>query len=127
MKAILQRWQRQVRSLKTWTVALYLACRDPRAPWPARLVAGFTVAYLLSPIDLIPDFIPVLGYLDDLIVVPLAIALAIRLMPKDLLDDCRKRAALIAEDQPSNRWAAACIIAIWLAGAAWLLRLIGGP
>lgn len=127
MTAILQWWQRQVRSLKTWTVALYLACRDPRTPWPARLVAGFTVAYLLSPIDLIPDFIPVLGYLDDLIVVPLAIALAIRLMPKDLLDDCKKRAALIAEDLPSNRWAGACIVAVWLAGSALVLRLVGGP
>jgi uncharacterized membrane protein YkvA (DUF1232 family) len=107
------------RQLKSWTYALYFACRDPRVPWPARLLALGVVAYALSPIDLIPDFIPVLGYLDDLILVPLGISLAIRLIPADVLAECRERAAEMV-DRPTSWVAAGVIVAIWLLIAGWV-------
>ncbi len=97
------------------TYALYLVLRDPRVPWYARLVASCVVVYALSPIDLIPDFIPVLGYLDDLVIVPLGIWLALRLIPVDVMDECRARAgAAMAQGQPAGRAGAAMVIAIWL-------------
>lgn len=86
------------------------------------MFAGGVVAYALSPIDLIPDFIPILGYLDDLILVPLGIALAVKMIPEAVLVDCRIRAQ-IASDKPTNRKAAAIIVAIWLAAAALLIWL----
>src|SRR2546423_2275266 len=92
MRAFLAAWKQQARRLKTETYALYLAYRDPRVPWYARLVAAGVVAYALSPIDLIPDFIPILGYLDDLILVPLGFALALRLIPAPVLAECRAAA-----------------------------------
>lgn len=127
----LQSWRRRVRQLKTEVYALYLAYRDPRAPWVARVVAACVVAYAFSPIDLIPDPIPVLGYLDDLVIVPLGIALALRLMPADVLADSRARAAAVmAEGKPVNRIAAVAIVLIWLGLAAligaWLWRVFGG-
>ena len=85
MTSLASWWRRKIRRLEVDTHALYLASRDPRVPWPAKAVAALTVAYALSPIDLIPDFIPVLGQLDDLLLVPLGIALAIRLVPAPLL------------------------------------------
>jgi uncharacterized membrane protein YkvA (DUF1232 family) len=115
-------------SLKTWakqikrdSYALYLACRHPDTPWYARVVAGLVVGYAFSPIDLIPDFVPVLGYLDDLVVVPLGIALAIKLIPAPVLADCREQAeAEFAEKKPVNIVAAVIIVAIWIALIAWL-------
>jgi uncharacterized membrane protein YkvA (DUF1232 family) len=83
------------RNLKTDILALWLAARDPRVPWYAKLVAGMVAAYALSPIDLIPDFVPVLGYVDDLIIVPLGILLAIKLMPGALLNEHRRAARAI--------------------------------
>ena len=113
-------WRTWARRLKLEAYTLYLAYRDPRVSWPARLFAAAVAAYAFSPIDLIPDFIPVLGYLDDLILVPAGIALALRLIPPDVLAECRERAqARLAEGRPVNRWAAAVIILIWL-GAAGL-------
>jgi uncharacterized membrane protein YkvA (DUF1232 family) len=106
----------RARVLKRETYVLYLAVRDPRTPWYARAVAGAVVAYALSPIDLIPDFIPVIGYLDDLIVVPLGIALALKLIPAPVMADCRLR-ALAAEGRPVSRAGAAFIIAVWLTAA----------
>jgi len=106
--------------IKRDTHAVYLACRDPRTPWYARVLAGGVVAYALSPIDLIPDFIPVLGYLDDLILVPLGIALAVKLIPEAVLVDCRAKAQMAAE-RPTNRIAAAIIITIWLAAAGLVI------
>ena len=115
------------RALKRETVALYFAVRDPRTPLLARVVAGLVVAYALSPIDLIPDFIPVLGYLDDLILVPLGIMLALRLIPAAVLVDARAQAEAALE-RPTSRAAAAVIVAIWIACALlagwWLAQAL---
>lgn len=101
--------------LKSETFALYLAARHPGTPWYVRLLAAGIVAYAFSPIDLIPDFIPVLGYLDDLILIPLGIALVIRLVPAPVLAECRARAKeAIRNGRPVNRIAAAMIVAIWI-------------
>lgn len=105
--------------LKVETFALYLAARDPRTPWYAKLLVAGIVAYAFSPIDLIPDFIPVIGYLDDLILIPLGIALAVRLIPDPVLAECRARAhETIQNGRPASRVAAAVIVVIWLALAA---------
>lgn len=121
----LQRW---ARSLKRDTYALYLAGRDPRVPWLAKLIIAATVAYAMSPIDLIPDFIPVLGYLDDLLLVPLGIWLAVRLVPPAVWQECREKAAARPQALGRSRAAAAVVVSIWLlaalALAAWLYRLI---
>jgi uncharacterized membrane protein YkvA (DUF1232 family) len=106
------------RGLKRDVVALWLAARDPRTPPVARLVALAVAGYAPSPIDLIPDVIPVIGQLDDLIVVPLGIALAIRLVPPELMAEFRARATIAP--RPVSRLAAWLIILIWLA-VAWLL------
>jgi uncharacterized membrane protein YkvA (DUF1232 family) len=115
-----------VRRLKTEVYALYLAYKDPRVPWYARALAAVVVGYALSPIDLIPDFIPVFGYLDDVILVPLGIALVIRLIPPEVLDECRQRARTL-EYKPVNKTAAAVVVLIWLllaaAAGALVLRL----
>ena len=117
-----------VSALKAWAarlkrdvVALWLAARDPRTPWPARALAGLVAAYALSPIDLIPDFIPVLGYLDDLLIVPAGLWLALRQVPAPLLAEFRERAA--ARARPRSLVAAIFIVALWLAAAALLLWL----
>jgi uncharacterized membrane protein YkvA (DUF1232 family) len=104
---------------------LYLACRDPHTPWYAKVLAAAVAAYAFSPIDLIPDFIPVLGYLDDLIIVPLGIALAIRLIPAKVLESCREQARQrLAKGTPSSKAAAAVIVAIWVAVLAAIAILI---
>ncbi len=118
-------WKRRARRLKLEVYALYLASRDPRVPWHARLLAACVVGYAFSPIDLIPDFIPILGYLDDLILVPLGIALVLRLIPRPILDDCRERARdAIAGGRPTSRVAAAAIVAVWLLLAALAAVLV---
>ncbi|WP_018900251.1 YkvA family protein [Rhizobium sp. 2MFCol3.1] len=101
------------KSLKRDIVALWLAARDRRVPWYAKAVAGGVAAYALSPIDLIPDFIPVLGYLDDLLIVPLGITLAVRLVPSDVMAELRADAAARLE-RPSSRAGLIVILAIWL-------------
>ena len=112
---LLNSWKAQARRLKAETYALYLAYRDPRVPWYAKLFAACVVGYAFSPIDLIPDFIPILGYLDDLLLVPLGIAIAIKLIPSPVLDECRAKAKdLLDGGKPVNRLAAAIIVAIWL-------------
>ncbi len=116
---MLDRWKSWARTLKGEVYALYLAYKDPRVPWYARVFAGCVVAYAFSPIDLIPDFIPVIGYLDDLILVPLGIALAVRMIPATVLTECREEShRVMAAGKPVNRVAAAVIIGIWLALAA---------
>jgi uncharacterized membrane protein YkvA (DUF1232 family) len=99
--------------LKRDILALWLASRDRRVPWHAKLVAGSVAAYALSPIDLIPDFIPMLGYLDDLLIVPLGIVLAVRLVPGPLMAEFRSEAERWAE-RPTSRTGLAFILAIWL-------------
>jgi uncharacterized membrane protein YkvA (DUF1232 family) len=103
--------------------ALSLAARDPRVPWYAKALAIAVAAYALSPIDLIPDFVPVLGFLDDVIIVPAGIALVIRLIPHGIMAEHRALAAA-AIDRPISRSAAAVIVVIWLAAitvTGWLL------
>ena len=121
-----RQWARRV---KRDTYALYLAVRDRRTPWYAKVVAACVVAYAFSPIDLIPDFIPVLGYLDDVIIVPLGIVLALKLIPPDVMAECRAAAeANRPSSKPRNYIGAAAIVAIWLLAAAlasqWALRLL---
>lgn len=108
-------WKQWARRLKLEIYALYLAYRDPRTPWYARLFAACVVAYAFSPIDLIPDPIPILGYLDDLILVPLGIALALKMIPPPVMAECREKAqAALNQGQPTNWIAAGVIVAIWL-------------
>lgn len=117
---LLTELKQRVRHLKAETFALYLAARDPRTPWYAKLLVAGIVAYALSPIDLIPDFVPVLGYLDDLILIPIGIALAIKLVPSQVLAECRARAQeTIHNGKPVSRVAGAVIVVIWLALAAF--------
>jgi uncharacterized membrane protein YkvA (DUF1232 family) len=125
MNAAVVRWKQRARDLKKETYALYLAVRDPRMPWYAKLLAVCVVGYAFSPIDLIPDFIPVLGYLDDLVLVPLGIALVLRMIPAELMSECREKAAeVIKQGKPVNRTAAAVIIAIWLSMAILAIVLV---
>jgi len=108
-------WRQRARDLKKETHALYLAVRDPRVPWYAKLVAVCVVGYAFSPIDLIPDFIPVLGYLDDLVIVPLGIALVLKMIPEEVMAECREKAQdVMAHGKPTNWVAAGIIIAVWL-------------
>jgi uncharacterized membrane protein YkvA (DUF1232 family) len=122
---LLAQWKRWAGQLKAETYALYLAYRDPRTPWYARVFAACVVGYAFSPIDLIPDPIPVLGYLDDLILVPLGIVLAVRMIPPAVLSECRQQAqALMEEGKPVNRAAAVAVVAIWLLLAAVVTLLV---
>jgi uncharacterized membrane protein YkvA (DUF1232 family) len=112
----------RARQVKTDLIALSLAARDPRTPWYAKMIVAACVAYALSPVDVIPDFIPVIGLIDDLVFIPIALALAIRFIPDEVLADCRHRAGEIAERRTS-RAAAIVIIVVWISLAAlgvWL-------
>src|SRR5205823_6856605 len=113
---VIDRLRRRARALKTSTLALYLAARDPRTPWYARALALAVVAYAFSPIDLIPDPIPVLGYLDDLIIIPLGVMAVRAVIPPAVLTECRERATQI-EGKPRNWFAAVIIVGMWLAVA----------
>ena len=111
--------KKRAKRLKTELRALYLAYGDPRVPWYAGALAVVVVAYAFSPIDLIPDFIPVLGYLDDLVLIPLGIALTIRLIPPAVLEECRRKAREAENtDRPGSTAAAVAVVAIWLLLAA---------
>lgn len=125
MSPPMEKWKKRVKALKSETYAIFLAAKDPRVPWYAKALIFVVVAHTLSPIDLIPDFIPVLGYLDDLIIAPLGIAIAIKLIPPQVLAECREEAGQIfADERPPNRWAAAVIIAIWLLTALLIIVTI---
>jgi uncharacterized membrane protein YkvA (DUF1232 family) len=122
---MINRWKEWARTIRRDANALYLAARDPRVPWYAKALAITVAAYAASPIDLIPDFIPVIGYVDDLIIVPLGIALVIKLIPPEIMAEHRELATA-AQDRPVSRTAAAIIIAIWGAAIAltiWRARL----
>ena len=111
-----------MRVLKREALVVYYAARDPRLPWHVRLLALAVAAYALSPIDLIPDFIPVLGYLDDLLIVPAGIWLVVKLIPPPLMIEFRGQAARRAE-RPTSYVAAVAIGAIWIASAAAIIWL----
>ena len=111
---MLESWKRRARNLRAETYALSLAYRDPRTPWYARLFAALVVGYAFSPVDLIPDFVPVLGYMDDLVLVPLGVLLALKMIPPEVWAESRARAQeAMTADRPV-RWAAAVVIATWL-------------
>ena len=112
---MLEGWKNQVNQLKVETYALYIACKDPEVPWYAKACAACVVGYALSPIDLIPDFIPVLGYLDDLVVVPLGIMLTLKMIPAPVMARCRTKARVDLSGDKHMIWlGAGIIIAIWL-------------
>jgi len=113
----LRRW---ARAIKRDAVALWIAARDPRVPWYAKATAAAVAAYALSPIDLIPDFVPVLGYLDDVVIVPLGILLVVRLIPRDLMTEFREDAAR-REGMSKSYAGAAVIVLLWVAAAVLLL------
>lgn len=115
--ASLKAW---ARNLKTIVVALWIAARDPRVPWSVKALAGAVAAYALSPIDLIPDFIPIIGYLDDLLIIPAGIWLVARLIPPLLMQEFRSEAARLAE-RPTSYVGLAMIAGIWLVLAGWLV------
>lgn len=126
MASSFERWKARARQLKVEVYALYLAYRDPRVPWYARLFAACVVGYAFSPIDLIPDPIPVLGYLDDLILIPLGVKLALAMIPAQVLAENRGKAQeIMRQGKPVNRAAAAVIIAIWLLLAALVIAWLG--
>jgi uncharacterized membrane protein YkvA (DUF1232 family) len=111
---LLERLKQAARKLKNEITVLCVVYRDPRTPWYAKTLIAVVIAYSLSPIDLIPDFIPILGYLDDLILVPLGIALAIKLTPKEIFDEAREKVAVHPEEIGiSGWWFAAVIILLW--------------
>ena len=119
-RASMKRWGVRVRDgarrLRTDALALWIAARDPRTPSAAKLLAAFVAAYAFSPIDLIPDFIPVLGLVDDLVIVPIGIALAVRLIPPDLMREFRDAAAGTA--RPRSVTAAIAVVAVWIGAVA---------
>jgi uncharacterized membrane protein YkvA (DUF1232 family) len=114
-------WKARAAALEHDTYALYLAYRDPRVSWAAKAIIALVVAYALSPIDLIPDFIPVLGYVDDLLLVPLGITFAVKLVAPDVLAEHRAEARRrFAESQPRSWLGAAMVLSIWLVLAVWI-------
>jgi uncharacterized membrane protein YkvA (DUF1232 family) len=125
-------WKRWAERLKSETYALYLAYKDPRVPLHAKLFAALVVGYAFSPLDLIPDPIPVLGYLDDLILIPLGVALAVRMIPENVLSEGRQEARKMVErdERPVSRAAAAVIVVLWLTlavlGGLVVVRMVRG-
>jgi len=122
-------WKVKAQALKLETYAVYVACRDPRVPWYGRVLAACVVGYAFSPIDLIPDFVPVLGYLDDLILIPLGIALVLKTIPPAVMTESREKArASIGQGKPRNWMAAAVIVAVWILlaslGIVLMVRII---
>ncbi|AEI39298.1 YkvA family protein [Paenibacillus mucilaginosus] len=118
---MLNRMKQEARRLKSQLMTLYLCAKDPRVPAGVRLFALLVAAYAFSPIDLIPDFIPVLGYLDDLILVPLGIMLVLRWIPKHVLEDNRRRAEEL-KNRPTNWITGALFILVWIFLAFWFFR-----
>ena len=125
MAGWVDRAKQWARSIKRDVLVVWLIAKDHRTPWGVRILAGCVAAYALSPIDLIPDFIPVLGYLDDLLIVPLGIVAVIKLMPASVLAEHRKAAALIAA-KPVSLAGLAVIVTVWLLAAVVLWLFISG-
>lgn len=120
-------WREGLLRLRRETYVLLLACRDGRTPWYAKLAAGAVVAYAFSPIDLIPDFIPVIGLLDDMVLIPLGVVLVRCMVPAQVMDDCRVRAeSAFEQGRPANRVAAVVIVIIWISLAYLSYRVVRG-
>ena len=119
---MLRKWKETVRKLKEDVYTLYLASKDPRVPFTAKVVLVITVAYAFSPIDLIPDVIPILGYLDDLLILPLGIWLSIRLIPAPVLAHYRRQAKEQLHQRKTNYIMAAVIVVIWLLIGYWMYQ-----
>ena len=118
-------WKTKSKQLRSEVYALYLASKHPRTPWYAKTFAVLIVGYALSPIDLIPDIIPVVGYLDDLIIVPAGIALLIKMIPEEVLEECREKARFQSLSKQRRNWIAATVIVlIWLSAIYITLRLL---
>lgn len=121
----IQKMKKWAKNLKTQLLVLYLAYRDERVPWYAKLFTMLVVAYAFSPIDLIPDFIPILGYLDDLILVPLGVYWALKLIPEEVIEDCkRKIEGQSSMNKPKNWITGFLIISIWLIIFIWIGKLV---
>lgn len=121
---MLDRLRARARALKTEVVAVSIAARDPRTPWYVRALIFFVVAHTPSPIDLIPDFIPVLGYLDDLLITPAGIWLAVRLIPPEVMADARAKAAVRGEERSVAALGAVLIVTVWIAVFAGIVYLL---
>lgn len=129
--SIMERLRRRAEALEGETYALYLAYRHPGVPWYAKTWAAVVVAYAFSPIDLVPDFIPVLGYLDDLLLIPLGVGLALRMIPQPVMAECRLKAQQHLSQPRPKRWQGFVIVGLmWLSAliaAAWVaVRLFFG-
>lgn len=121
---MLEKLKSRARALKNEAFAVYLAAKDLRTPWYAKAVAFLTIAYAFSPIDLIPDFIPILGYLDDLFIVPAGIALAIRLIPPEVLAEAREKAATSGLDRRVGYVGMLMIVMVWIVAVVGVIALI---
>ena len=130
MATFIERWKQKTRQLKLDVYAIYLAYRDPRVPWYAKIFVACVVGYAFSPIDLIPDPIPILGYLDDLVLLPIGIWLAVRLIPRSVWKDCQDLAAGQTTYLPHNYRAALVVMIIWAIAIAgfmfWLWQFVNG-
>ena len=129
MPQFLEKLKQRSKQLKIEIYAIYLAYKDPRVPWYARIFAACVVGYAFSPIDLIPDPIPILGYLDDLILIPLGVVLILKMVPPEVLAECRENAQVIMrQGKPVNRIAAFVILTVWVIlatlGIAFMFRLL---
>ena len=128
MTGVVDALKSKARALKRHALTVYFAARDPRTPLPVRMLALCVAAYAFSPIDLIPDFIPVLGYLDDLVLIPLGLALVVKLVPLEVMQSAQARAEQAVE-RPTSRMAAAFVIAVWIAVSIafvrWAMRARG--
>jgi uncharacterized membrane protein YkvA (DUF1232 family) len=124
-RSLLDKAKMKAREIKQNIFILYLAYRHPRVPWYAKLFTLCVVAYAFSPIDLIPDFIPILGYIDDLILVPLGISIALKMIPRDVIEECRHKAEEIRKNgKPKNWLTAGLFIMIWIVLVIWLGKLV---
>jgi uncharacterized membrane protein YkvA (DUF1232 family) len=118
-------WKTKAKRLKKEIHALYLASKDPRTPWYAKVLAALIIGYALSPIDLIPDFIPVLGYLDDLIIVPAGIVLLLKMIPKEVMEEARQKVRSQSEQKnPKSLIAGLVIVLIWVLTIYVMIRII---
>ena len=125
MKKYIEKWKQQAKQLKVEVYSLYLAYQDPRVPWIARVFVACVVGYAFSPIDLIPDFIPIIGYLDDLVLIPLGIKLALSMIPDNVMNESREKAKkALRQDKPVNWAAMIVIILIWISLAVLAIAFI---